>query len=73
MDVYFESWDSSSEWISELKAFSLYQLESTAGNKLKTLDEGIPFNELYSVNMLQVLFTGCLASAWTFLLVNLHP
>lgn len=28
-DMYFESWDFSSEWLSELKAFKFYQLENT--------------------------------------------
>lgn len=28
-DVYFESWDFSSEWMSELKAFKLCKLENT--------------------------------------------
>lgn len=72
IDMYFESWDFSSEWMSNWKHLNSISWK-TQWNKLKTLDEDIPFNELYSINMLQVLFTGCLASAWTFLLVNLHP
>lgn len=28
-DMYFESWDFCNEWVSEPKAFKLYQLENT--------------------------------------------